>query len=271
MFEKLNINTLIETYGKFKQSKDYQERKDQMKFVEIAQVIINELLKNHSLSNDDLTALIQMLGHGCKQENFLKYLKSIKLSRDKEDYIYNKYLATNKMGYTGRGKNAIYGLTHEHLSEVKNLLSSVLQASHSAEVKQVVARYDELEIPQVTSGIYSPWLYYLKPNICPIITGPVTDFLNVLEWDGYYATAIDFFEQINSVIEEKDLGFIDAFLWGDRWKQIVGQTWNKEEAYAPLANSTISLLSSKRQVIFYGPPGTGKTFRTKQAAVDLIS
>lgn len=35
-------------------------------------------------------------------------------------------------------------------------------------------------------------------------------------------------------------------------------------------SSNKSLLAIKKQIIFYGPPGTGKTYRTKQAAVDLL-
>jgi len=45
---------------------------------------------------------------------------------------------------------------------------------------------------------------------------------------------------------------------------------DKQEAPLPF-DPMISLLLSKKQVIFYGPPGTGKTFRTRLLSVQLVN
>lgn len=270
MFEKLNVNMLTTAYEEFKKSEDYQFRKKQTRFIEIAQLIIVELLKKTALSNNDLTALIQMFGYRCKRENFLKYLKSIHLSKDKEDYIYNQYIQINEMGYTGRGRSAITGLTNDQLAEVKKMLDAVATAKDYIQVRQDISHYDDLRIPQVTSGVYSPWLYYLKPSICPLVAGTVTEFLNTLGWDGNYITAMDLFKEIAEVIGEKDLGFIDAFFWNEGWKKIVVTKQNDREGKVTEADTVNILLKAKKQIILYGPPGTGKTYNTKEIATTII-
>ena len=120
-------------------------------------------------------------------------------------------------------------------------------------------------------GVYSPWLYYIQPSICPIVAGGVDEFLYAAGWDGDYIKAMDLFKDINSIIGENDMGLFDAFLWHtDRWKKIISKERQSKDSGETHDSNVYELLLSKKQVIIYGPPGTGKTFSTKRITVSLI-
>lgn len=267
MIEDINLEALKREYNKFKESQDYAKRKSQTKFVEIAQLIIRELVKKNKITNQDLTSLIQILAANCKRDTFLRYLKGLKLPKDKEGIIYNKFITLGETGYTGRGRAAIKGLNENQLKAVLEFLKAVSEAKTKDQVKKAYEEYLNKKIPQVGRGIYSPWLYYLQPQICPLMAGPIATFFSKLGRgkEANYGELIDVFEKLNSELGEKDLGLLDQFLWDEKNRNKI---FIKEKS--PEYPSYSSLIENKKQIILYGPPGTGKTFRTKKIAIELL-
>jgi len=135
MIENLNLGAFKKEYLKFKETKDYEDRKSQTRFVEIARSIIEELLKKKKITNEGLTALIQMFGAGCKRETFHNYLKALKFPTEIEEDIYKRFIETGETGYTGRGKAAVRGLDEDQLETIKEFLSSVSKAKTKDEIK----------------------------------------------------------------------------------------------------------------------------------------
>ena len=230
-----------------------------------AQQTIKELLKRGYLRNEDLTALIQMFGHHCSKENFQRHMKNLRLSSDAEQEIFDKFIEIGEYGYTGRGKAAIKGLNEEQLGAVRQLLNHILRSENVEHVKNAYMKFREKRTPQVGGGIYSPWLHYLQPEYCPLVTGPAGQFLNQIGWNGAYDEAIDFFSRLKEEVDETDLGFIDGFLWEEERRKRILVDGKKTDK-----NWEMELLRNKRQIILYGPPGTGKTYRTKKIAIDLL-
>ena len=263
----INLELFKREYRKFRKTKDYSYRKSQSRFVEIAKLIIKELIKKEEITNKDLTALIQMFGANCKKETFYSYLLNLKLPKDVREDIYNKFIAIGETGYTGRGKAAVKGLNETQLKDVQELLKSASEAKTKDEVKKSYIKYKKKNVPQVTRGVYSPWLHYLQPKICPLIAGPVSSFLLKLGLDRStsYSDLIDIFEELKHVVDEEDLGLIDQYFFGEERINIL--LVNHTVAYK---DALTSILENKKQIILYGPPGTGKTYRTKIIAIGLV-
>lgn len=267
MIENINLEVFKKEYQKFKETKDYEFRKSQSKFVEVAKLVIRELIKKEKFSNEDLTALIQMFGYNCKKETFHSYLLSLRLPKYVEEDIYNRFIDIGETGYTGIGKAAIKGLNEIQLEDVKKFLKLVSEAKNEADVKKAYEQYKEKNIPQVTRGVYSPWLHYIQPKICPIIAGPVAAFFSKvgMAWSASYSDFLDIFEELKNNVGEEDLGLIDSFFWDERRRNSIITKPNGQGK-----DIMMLLLENKKQVILYGPPGTGKTYNTKKIAIKLI-
>jgi hypothetical protein len=208
----IDISTLKKEYELFRSSEKYSNRKKQSKFIELASLIIKNVLLKNETTNGDLTCLIQLLGNGCKENNFIKYLKQLNFDKNTEELIFSKFKTLGLTGYIGRAKNKIYGLSESNLKAVRNLLKSVSDANNVNEIKNAIKEFESHNIPIVKKSTYSPWLYYLKPKTCPITNNLPKKFLKKLGWDGDYITAIDFLSTINEIINETDFGFIDQFI-----------------------------------------------------------
>lgn len=265
MIENINLEKFREEFKRYRDSEAYEERKSQSRFIEIAQTTIKELLKKRKITNDDLTSLIQMFGYHCSKDNFLRHLKNLKLSEDFEEEIFNKFLEIGEYGYTGRGKAAVKGLSEDQLDDVRLFLEDILNAETLDEIKKACTEYKEKRIPQVGGGVFSPWLYYLQPEFCPLVAGPISQFLYHLGWSEAYDEAIDLFSRLREEVNERDLGFIDGFLLEEERRNRI-----LIAAHEPYQNWEMELLENKKQIILYGPPGTGKTYKTKIITINLI-
>jgi SpoVK/Ycf46/Vps4 family AAA+-type ATPase len=269
MINNIRIDLFKREYKNFKNSQDYKFRESQRRFTEIARQVIKELVKKEEITNEDLTALIQMFGFNCKKETFLKYLKKLGFSEKLMNEIYDKFLKYGESGYTGRGKAAIRNLNEAQLEEVKNFLISIVNADTKEKVKKAFREFRDKQIPQVTYGIFSPWLHYIKPTICPLVAGNASKFLKKLGWKGDYEEAIDRFEELKKLVEEEDLGFIDIFLLDKKNLDDLIENSERSETER-LETDILDILEKKKQIIFYGPPGTGKTYVTKRFAIYIM-
>lgn len=208
------INKVKQEYSEFKKTSGYEERKNQLMFCDFASSIINKLLQKKSISNENLTSLIQIFGHGSSSEKVKKYINLLDFEKSYSDEIFNKFIALDQTGFTSIGKAAITGLTDQQLQIAHKFLTDVASSDSEKTIREVVSDFEDNSVPQVKDGVYSPWLYYLHPEICPIVAGPVKGYLKKLGFDyKSYLDAWNLLKQINLSIGEKDYGFIDEFIW----------------------------------------------------------
>lgn len=198
-------------YNEFKQTEDYKERKEQSCVVPIAKDIIAETLKNEPLKNEHLTGLLHMLKADCSDENFEKYLVICIADDAAREQLKNRAYTCGENGYTGAGKRVINELSAAELAEVKSFLQQAFHINNFEEAISLCEQYDAKEIPVVTKGIYSPWLYYINPAIFPITNNSHIPFLKWMGVSTDYPACIRLFHDLQNAINENDLGMIDAF------------------------------------------------------------
>ncbi len=211
------LNQIEKGYREFKKTPCYEERKAHLEFADFARPIIEKLVQKDSITNKNLTALIQIFGYGSKIPNVKTYIESLKFDKSSSADIFNEFIENGLTGFTGIGKTAITKLTEKQLSFIHTFLIDVLKSNTEEAIREVILDFEKETIPQVTYGIYSPWLYYLHPTICPIVVGPVKDYLVKLGWNtNNYLDAWDILEQINQAIKEDNYGFLDTLIFHDQ-------------------------------------------------------
>ena len=209
--EESKIKQFAMEYHDFMNSSRMESRNRQIQLVPILREIIKETLKNDPLKNEHLTGLIQMLGAGCKMSTFEKYLKVNVNNSEKRDEILAKFKTLGETGYTGKGLNKIYKPKSEQLEKIKLFLKEAFSVKTIEHAVKLTKDFDDLKIPQVTSGIYSPWLYYINPKIFPIINNSTLRFREWLKMPSDYPSFIESANQLMSKVNETDHGRLDWF------------------------------------------------------------
>jgi hypothetical protein len=207
-YRLLEFKKLFEEY---KSTADYQHRQEQSAFAKIARDIIAATLTNEPLKNEYLTGFIQMFKPDTTEKNFDKYLEVNISDKSVHDKIYQEAYDVDVYGYTAAGKTAITGLNDEQLKFVKKFLQDAFNVTSVAEAKQVVDAYEALDIPEVKTGVFSPWLHYINPEIFPIINNSHNAFLEWLEIDKKYNSCIEAFHRLKEVCSEPHLGMLDYY------------------------------------------------------------
>ncbi|MFM2392277.1 MAG: hypothetical protein RLZZ546_254, partial [Bacteroidota bacterium] len=201
----------IELYEIYKNSNDYTSRKTQFGVVALNKKIIEKTLQNTPVENENLTGLIQMFKYGCSNKTFDKYLE-LNIS-DPAQLVELSSLAdkVDLWGYTGAGLNAIAGLDSQQLINICDFLKKAFSINTIEKAVELCVDFDDLGIPLVKSGIYSPWLYYINPEVFPILNNSHTKFR---EWIGIasdYPSCIKAFNELKVLVNEVDLGLVDMF------------------------------------------------------------
>src|ERR1035437_9046368 len=211
---ELKVAQFKELFEQFKQTKEYKKRAHQFLVVPFLKEIIEETLKNPTgLTSQQLTGLIQMLRYDCSEDNFLKYVAVNIADINKRNEFIKR--ADNydegEWGYTNVGKTGIKNLSDTQLKIVKKFLIDAFKVTTVEEGVSLCDKYDNEEIPEVKSGVYSPWLYYIIPSLFPIINTTHINFLTWLEIDKKYSECIKAFDHLKDKVDESELGMIDAF------------------------------------------------------------
>jgi hypothetical protein len=214
-------------FDRFKDTTEYKERQEQFAFVEIAKEIIEETLKIEPLKNENLTGLIQALKWGCTDETFEKYVKVNVLDEKRREEILEKDDEIGEYGYTAAGKTAINHLTPKQLNSVKEFLRDAFLITNITDAKILCDEFDAKDVPEVKSGVYSPWLFYINPTVFPIINNTHTAFLNWLSISSAYSECVEAFATLKELVDEKELGTLDAFAY--RFEEILANLTNKRE------------------------------------------
>ncbi len=209
--EEKTIEKFKILYKDFINNRKMEPRNQQIRLVPVLKEIISGTLKNEPLTNKHLTGLIQMLGAGCKMGTFKKYLNINIKNETQRNKILSQYSEIGETGYTGKGLNAITRPNQEQLQSIKAFLTEAFNVKTVDQAVKLTKNFEKLNIPQVTAGIYSPWLHYINPEIFPIINNSTLSFRKWLALPKDYPSFIEASNQLKSKVNETDHGKLDWF------------------------------------------------------------
>ena len=257
--EKVPI--LKNKFKDYKQTQSYQNRIRQLKFVPFAKEVIERALQGE-LTNELLTGILQITNNRSKEANVIKYINRNVQDPDARKNLTEWYHDLQLSGFTTSSKGSITGLNSAQLSDIKDFLAKSLNINLIEKSIDLVEEFENKEIPYVKKGIYSPWLYYLNASVFPIQNNSHNGFISWCEQDiDDYGLAIKLFHEVAEILNEKDLGIIDAFTH----TYTIGDTRNSNR------NSDTIVMTHPLNTILYGPPGTGKTYNTIDRAVMIAN
>ena len=204
-------NQQKEIIGWYKKG-NYQSRREQIEtFTPFAREMIKATLENGPLTNEKLTAFIQLLKYVDHKNtvSMRSYFDCLEIS---EDY-WQRWIDA-PAGYTAAAKAAIQKPNRKQLQAVFELLEGTFKIQDHDELINLIERYVKQKVPEVTAGIFSPWLQYLRPDFFPILNGGSKPGFKKLGLKrNTYTEAIDIAQTVSRVIGEKDLGILDAMFW----------------------------------------------------------
>lgn len=217
-YEKLQL--VKQQYEKFKTTLDYSDSLKRKSFVNlIAKPILDKFVDKESISQDNLAALIEIFKENCTVPTFEEQLYRLKFDEFFSKEIIDIFKKTNLRGYTTAGRHVInLNGEKEHkdmrLKIIFNFLKDVSHSVLESEIREIILVFDSKEIPYLKYGIYSPWLHYMHPTICPIVNGPVVEFLKNKGFEpSSYTEAWDSLKEIKQFIgASEDYGIIDYFI-----------------------------------------------------------
>lgn len=210
-----------ELYDAFRNTEDHAIRLVQFGIVAVNKEIIEETLKHEPLKNEHLTGLIQMFKYGCSNPTFDKYLAQNITDKVRMQEISDKAYEVAEWGYTGAGLNAIVNLTSKQLTTIKIFLEDAFSINTIDEAVALCKSYDANAIPLVKSGIYSPWLYYINPQLFPIINNSHLKFRQWIGMPADYPTCIQDFNVLKTLVNEEELGVLDMFAFNyEKYKDL---------------------------------------------------
>lgn len=214
--DKTKLDELKTIYQNYKNTENYQHREKQSEFTFLARDIIQETLKNEPFKNEYLTGFIQLFKPKNTKQNFEKYIALDIHNESLRASFTKRYNELEFHGYTGVGKSAITELTNEQLLSVKQFLSSAFNVKSTDQAYTLVTDFENINIPHVKSGIYSPWLHYINPGIFPISNSAVDSLPRYFGISSKYPNFLKEINEIKDFVGETNLGHIDyMFYWAE--------------------------------------------------------
>jgi Cdc6-like AAA superfamily ATPase len=262
-FDGLDLSSmpiLLKAYKSYRDTDDYKRRQQQFKIVPVLKEIIKSTLAKNSISNSDYTGFIQMFKADCSDANFDKYLKVNIPDKSEFERLHTLAYKANELGYTGAGLSSVTALPDNDLLAVKKFLLKAFDVDNISDAISICQEFEELNILQIKSGIFSPWLYYINPSIFPILNNSHNTFRKLLGMSPVYSMTVEPFQYLKEQFGEEDLGMVDFFA-------------HNIKMYLPQENkSSVSenMVKQSLNQILYGPPGTGKTYHTINKALSII-
>jgi hypothetical protein len=199
------------SFFEFRSSQEFQKRQEQKAILPLAKEIIEQVLKKEELSNQDLTDLIQILKYNCKPDTFNIKLNNLVLNEAIKEDLKSRKSVLGITGYTNAGKTGISKLTPKQLLQIKEFLTAAFSVENSEEAEELCSQYEAKKIPQVKRGVYSPWLFYINPELFPIFNNSYNSFISWYSLPKDYPSAISAFHELKQAVGETDFSGIDAF------------------------------------------------------------
>lgn len=208
-----NLQSLGILFDRFKQTSFFRERVRNTQFAGVAKSIISEVLESQSLSNEHLTAFIQIFKVNASITTIEKYLGDCKLDKIKTIEFCNQINSLEINGYTAAGRFAMKNLNQNQLDQIRQLLCSSYRVVSVVDAVTLMENFRNLNIPFMKMGIYSPWLHYINPTIFPIVNSVTKKFCEWLELSSDYPNLISEFQIIKDFLQIEDLGLLDGFIY----------------------------------------------------------
>ena len=208
-----NVNQFKDRYKEFKLTNAYKDRVKQLVITAVFKEIIRETLNNELLTNEHLTGFIQMFKFNGNPKNFNKYLVQNIPDDAKSKELSDLMAQTNQKGYTNVGRASIRNLSKDQLNIIKIFLQKAFTVSNIEEAVKLCAEFDAKKISEVTKGIYSPWLYYINPQIFPLTNNSHNKFREWLDLPADYPNYIKASNELKILVNESDLGILDMFAY----------------------------------------------------------
>lgn len=203
------IEKFKELFAEYKTSQAYINRQQQKAITPVFKNIIWETLKNEKLTNQHLTGLIQMFGWRCKPANFRKYMEICVQDVQHREDLMQQWETTGERGFTNIGKTAITNLPPQQLNRIKEFLQQAFSTETISMAENLCKGFEGHYIPQVTLGIFSPWLFYINPNLFPLVNNSHKNFKNYFKLSNTYSDNLSEYHVLNDSVGEKDLAAID--------------------------------------------------------------
>ena len=207
------LTEFVRLYETFKPSDSYKERMEQKEITPVLKDIIWETLKNHPFTNQHLTDFIHMFKFNCSNETFDSKLEACVPNKDIREKLSERAYKIGQPGYTNAGKTGISGLNQKQLDIIKKFLLDAFTVKTLTDAITLCEKFEAEKIPQVKKGIYSPWLYYINPQIFPIVNGPHKNFKDWMEIPDDYPTSIKEYQLLKQQVKENDFAGIDNFAY----------------------------------------------------------
>lgn len=209
-------NYLAAQYQLYRKSQHYDERKEQSRFCNFAREFIKCLVEEDLFNKDSATMLVHTFAVRARKDTIVSYVESVV----KDDIEKRKLLALLDecplYGFTAVGKTNVE-LTTKQASIVKAFLSDILKSNSTEQIKRCVEDFVSKGVPNCTTGIFSPWLHYIHPTLCPIANSAIEPYLCYLgepkSKRSNYLYMIDLLNETKEACGAEDFSMLDNFLF----------------------------------------------------------
>jgi hypothetical protein len=209
--DRSKIPQFLKLFEEYKTTEAYKGREDQKTITPIFKEIIWEALKIEPFTNQQLTDFIHIFKHNSSDENFDKKLIALVKDVKKREELSAKAYEIYQPGYTNAGKTGISTPTPKQVKRIKQFLLDAFNVKTTEEAIALCKNFDAENIPEVKKGIYSPLLYYINPEIFPIVNQSQKKFADWIDLADDYPTLIDEYTELNKLIKEPEFAQIDFF------------------------------------------------------------
>lgn len=271
-FNDEQIEILQEKFELCKRTQFYKDRIEQRIFAKIAKKIILSTLENENLELKAFEGWIHLFAadKGPTSTFIEKYLTKFIVSESIKNEVKDFFKQNSYRGYTAVGKGGLTKI-EDRVEDIKTFLLNIEKATSKDEVIQIVQSFEALAIPEVKEGVYSPWIHYLNPKLCPIVNGRLKDFRTVMgiktdRTKSDYLYLLELLYEVKELLELEDFGLVDAFVANEIWSNT---QQGEPQMNNTLANEVATLLPKTHNIILHGAPGTGKTYLAKEIAKEL--
>lgn len=208
-------NYLAAQYQLYRKSRHYDDRKEQSRFCNFAREFIKYLVEKDLFNKDSATMLVHTFAVRARKKTIVSYVESVIKDSKEKSKLFSLLDECLFYGFTAVGKTKVE-LTPKQASIVKSFLLDVLSSNSIEQIKHCVEDFVAKGVPNCTTGIFSPWLHYIHPALCPIANSAIEPFLSYLgepkSKRSNYLYMMDLLSEAKDVCGAEDFSMLDDFL-----------------------------------------------------------